>query len=270
MNLQTTAQASPQAEAELKERYEELGRIAAERFAAAEELDRAQGERDAVHRRIDSLDADLQKNKDALKLRELGSVLGSLAVTSVCPTCHQPVDSELLPPDAGQAMGLEENIRFLDSQLRLYRAMYGGLENRVQENEQQIAALTEETSNIRLRIRDLKSALTDPSAALTEASVREKVRIEDRISSYIKLQEGTSEIIQGLVDIASRYFRLRQELEVLPRTDFSANDRAKVERMGSLIQGDLDRFGFTTYDPLKISISVDNFRPFVTIREDNL
>lgn len=220
--------------------------------------------------RISSLEVDLQKNKDALKLKELGSVLGSLALSAVCPTCHQAVDRELLPPDSGQAMGLEDNIRFVDSQLRLYRAMLGGLGKRVGENKVQVAALTRETNNIRSRIRDLKSELTAANVAPSEALVRQKFHLEQTIEAYEKLQESIDELIQNLVDLVSQYMILKQEIAGLPKSDFTDNDRSKVERLSSLVQGYLERFGFTTYRSSEISISMDNFRPFVTIREDNL
>jgi uncharacterized coiled-coil DUF342 family protein len=266
----STAQASPELEAELRAKYEQLDEVAAERDALAEELSRAEGERMAIQRRLGSLEPDLQKNKDALKLRELGSALGTLAASALCPTCHQVVDRELLPPDSGQAMGLEENIRFIESQLRLYRAMLGGAQKRTEENRVQVGALNREIDSIRSRVRDLKSALTAANVAPSEALVRQKVSLEQTIETYEALQTSIDEFTQDLVDLVSQHIALKQELAALPGSDFSHKDKTKVERLGSLVQSYLDSFGFTTYRSSAISISIDNFRPFVTIREENV
>jgi len=62
-------------------------------------------------RRIDHLEEDLQKNKDAKKLQSLGSVLGRDLQPHHCPTCDQLLADALLPQGTIDAvMPLDENI----------------------------------------------------------------------------------------------------------------------------------------------------------------
>lgn len=130
--------------------------------------------------------------------------------------------------------------------------------------------MNREIDSIRSRIRDLKSALTAANVAPSEALVREKVSLEQTIEAYEALQTSIDEFAQDLVDLVAEHVRLKQELAALPGSDSSYEDKTKVARLSSLVQNYVDSFGFTTYRSSAISISIDNFRPFVTVREEDL
>ena len=71
---------------------------------------------------IDVLDIDLKRHQDTKKLMALGSEVTDAAAFESCPTCHQHVTQELLPPSSSGAMALDENIAFIKSQQLMYKS----------------------------------------------------------------------------------------------------------------------------------------------------
>lgn len=61
--------------------------------------------------------ADLRNNKDAQKLKRMGSDLGIESYIGRCPTCGQEIEDSLLPiQNCEHIMSIEENIRHLEAQ----------------------------------------------------------------------------------------------------------------------------------------------------------
>lgn len=268
--IPTIEDASEELQIELAELRNGLEELSAQRDAVFNELARDRAEHAAVQRRLAALQSDLTKNKDARKLRDFGSILGTLNESGVCPTCHQTVEPELLPPNSGEVMALDENIIFLGSQIKLYKAMSGSTERRVEELDRRFTAMNEQIVSTRSRIRAVRSALIAPDSAPSEALIRERLELEKYIETREMLQQSVSEIVQELVDLVSEYIVLRGELADLPRSEFSTSDNRKMERLGALVRGQLSDYGFSTYPPSEILISSENFRPFVLVRENDM
>lgn len=66
---------------------------------------------------LEIIDMDLSNNKDAAKLRGLGSELNCLTSKDICPVCHQHIQDSLLPVvDGNYVMSIDENIQHLNAQ----------------------------------------------------------------------------------------------------------------------------------------------------------
>lgn len=66
---------------------------------------------------LEIIDNDLRNNKDAAKLRKLGSELNCLTSKNICPVCQQNISDSLLPQVEGiEIMSIDENIRHLQAQ----------------------------------------------------------------------------------------------------------------------------------------------------------
>jgi len=255
---------------ELETLRDQLDQTSALRDTVFEDMARARAELNALQSRLSAVETDLQKNKDALKLRNLGSILGTASESGVCPTCHQAVSEELLPPIGGQVMAIEDNIRFLEAQHNLFRAMRGNSRQRFDEREKALAALRSEISTIRARIRAVRSTLVAPSHSPSEAAIVERLNLQAWIEGHLQLEEQVSEFVQQLIDIAENFLDLKKALAGLPEKEFSATDREKIDRMRTLIQDQLSLYHFKTYPPGLVFVSPDNFRPLVRIEDTNV
>ena len=259
---------------ELGNELETIGRELEERMAVREvltsDLRRSGAELASVRGRLDSLETDRQTNRAALKLKELGSQLGSIAESGVCPTCHQPVDRELLPPGGSPAMGIEENVRFIESQMQLYRAVASSTESSVNELRLKARATTEEINELRARLRVIQDTLISPGSLPSVAALTDRLALEQRIRELEALSEQVSNLIEDLAETAGDFKAKQVERARLPRTDFSPSDVSKLDEANTLLRQYLQQFGFTTFTPDDISLSNDNYKPYVTIRRDNL
>lgn len=65
-----------------------------------------------LNNNLEIIDADIQNNKDAAKLRQLGSEIGCKSFENICPVCNQPIADSLFPViEENEIMSIDENIR---------------------------------------------------------------------------------------------------------------------------------------------------------------
>jgi hypothetical protein len=223
----------------------------------------------AVEARIAALEFDLRRNKDALKLKRLGSQLGRAAGEQICPTCHQSITSELLPTVSTVGMGLEDNVTFVESQLQLYRTMLRTSTEQMEERREHYQAAEAELRERQREVRSLRQALLQPSAAPSRAVIEESVNLQaylDRISS---IQENVDGLVDELRSIAQDWTNLQDRIKRLAKDDLTETDNKKVRELQTQIQTLLAQYGFKSFQPTEIRLSQDNFRPLVLTREND-
>lgn len=115
-SLEGEAPSTVGAEAEaLSQQLEEAKSILYQQDQAARELfddvENEKMQRDSIQIRLEALQDDLEKNKDAQKLKSFGSVAKWSLSEHTCPTCHQHITDSLLPQNQGdKAMSIEDNL----------------------------------------------------------------------------------------------------------------------------------------------------------------
>ena len=78
--------------------------------------------------------SDLQKNKSALKIRNLGGEIQSEIAVSICPTCHQHIEDSLLPHNVQEIpMSIDENIQYLESKKKMIEKYIEGQSKKCNE-----------------------------------------------------------------------------------------------------------------------------------------
>jgi hypothetical protein len=65
----------------------------------------------------------------------------------------------------------------------------------------------------------------------------------------------------SLISLAERYAELLSARRELPDDRLTAADRDKLDRLTYLIRQQADQYGFSTFAPREIDISLENFRP---------
>lgn len=229
----------------------------------------ARSEREGFEDRVEALETDLLRNQDALKLQKLGSRIGSAATEHACPTCQQAVETELLPIVSRKAMGLEQNISFIKSQLDLYRAMLGSASHSVDLINVKYQSLREELQEQRSKIRSLKRDLLRPSESRARSEIEEIVRLEARLERWYAQQERIDGAVDALRAIAQEWARVRAELKELGPGSLTTSDQSKISSLQSTIQKLLTRFRFQSFRVSDIALSQDDFRPQVLTDDDD-
>lgn len=229
----------------------------------------ARSERQGFKDRVEALEIDLLRNQDALKLQKLGSTLGSAATDHTCPTCQQAVATELLPAVSREAMGLEENIVFIKSQLDLYRAMLGSASDSLDLINVRYQSLREDVQEQRSKIRSLKRDLLRPTKSPARSELEEIVRLEARLERWQAQQEKMDGAVDGLRQIAQDWARVRAELKELGPGNLTMSDQSKINTFQSTIQDLLGQFRFQSFRASDITLSQDDFRPQVVTEDDD-
>lgn len=211
--------------------------------------------------RLQAIDEDLVRNKDALKLRELGSTLGSIVSQARCPTCHQHVDDMLMADSTGEPMTLESNIAFLTAQRKLCQMILERSQAALRSEEPFYSAATGEARSIRARIRAIRVALVQPSTAPSVADVQERVAIDGALSGLVKAEEEIGGLFGDLEAIAKGVRSVNQRLASHSHQGLSRQDNRKLDRYTNIFVTQLVAYQFSTFNPADLEISKDTYKP---------
>lgn len=252
--------------AEAEERYAELN---SQVQVLRQDYQLALSERQGFEDRVVALETDLLRNQDALKLQRLGSTIGAASTDHTCPTCQQAVITELLPAVSREAMGLEENIAFIKSQLDLYRAMLGSATDSLDLINVRYQSLRDDIQEQRSKIRSLKRDLLRPTKSPARSELEEMVRLEARLERWQAQQEKMDGAVDGLRKIAREWARVRAELKELGPGNLTVSDQSKINNFQTALQDLLGRFSFHSFRASDITLSADDFRPQVIAEDDD-
>jgi len=257
----TTEDIAPELERQLDETRQEITAFAAILEVIRNEFAVEQEELQGLQTRLTSLRSDLVRNQDAFKLKKLGSNLGRAAGDHVCPTCHQDVSSELLPQVESVGMGLEENIRFVKSQIELYEVAHRGAADRAEECRGRYRSIQEKLSDRQANLRSLRQAMVQPNSFPTRVMIEQIGRAQAFVDRLASMEESAAIASDELQAIARDWVDLQDELKRLPPDELTPEDDRKVNRFESLIQEQLNQYKFGSFNPDEIRLSRDNFRP---------
>jgi predicted nucleic acid-binding Zn-ribbon protein len=221
----------------------------------------------AIESRVSSLELDLRRNQDALKLKKLGSELGSAAGNALCPTCHQQITHELLPTVASVGMGIEENIRFVKAQIELYRSALADSKGNLEDIRLRYSAVEQELREKQQQIRALRQTLVQPASSPSRAHIEEIVRLQSYADQLQSVRNAVDALRDELSRLAASWASLQEQLRKLGSADLTKSDVDKVRDFQETIQRHLERYGFKSYQPAEIELSPENFRPLVRSRD---
>jgi hypothetical protein len=204
---------------------------------------------------------DLDRNKTAEKLRELGARHAVELATGHCPTCHQPVEDTLLSETVtGPQMDLETNIGYLNSQCRMLQRQIAGLR---EDNRQSEATVAELAAQLAVK-RDYLNALRgDLSSGATEsrAIVRRQVQIEVEVEELERLEDHTLKQLDQLKEITKRLAENQLARKKLPRDYYTADDEARISLFQKQFRANAGSFGYESAPIDEIEISRDKLVP---------
>ncbi len=214
---------------------------------------------------LEIIENDLRNNKDAKRLKNLGSELGCLVSEDICPVCHQPVKDSLLPNVEGaEVMSIDANIRHLEAQkIMLLYAKESHRHNRDRIDEE-IQNLQAKTAALRRLAKTLRSDLYAVDESLSETLVYKKVELQARIERLEELKAFVEGKKRQFRQMSEEWKEYMDEKSQLPQSRFSVRDEEKIKLLRKKYVRNLEIYGYKSVTDMKeIEISTDNYLPMI-------
>lgn len=259
----TADEAADETTEHLKVSERELAQVAEAYAELNGQAKRDEAQLDALERRIEALDEDLQENRDALTLASLGAAAGAPEESDDCPTCHRPLPATVtVEIDGAATMTLEENMSFLGEQKKTFEGMQRVLEGSLDAALERIAALRQRMGELRAAIRVDRQALISPAGNPDVAVLHEQLLLAQRRDHLTRLGQRLASVVLALEPLAGEWAGFKGQLAEIPPVGLSAADSRKLRRLQELLVAQLDEYGFSSFDsPDEVEISDLNYRP---------
>lgn len=204
---------------------------------------------------------DLERNKTAAKLRDLGAKHDVATAVGKCPTCNQPVEDTLLAGAVtGPQMDLATNIAYLESQRRMLMRQIAGLKSDLQASAVRVAELAARISSKRDLLTAMRGDVTS-GASESKAIVRRQVQIEVEVEALDKLQTKASELFARLGHIAVRMSANQAARRGIPKEAYSATDIECINRFQLNFRANAGSFGYESAPIREVEIGKDTLVP---------
>jgi len=222
---------------------------------------------------LQNIDDDLGKNKIAKKLKGLGAEFELDVASDLCPSCHQRIDDSLIMAETGfQPMSLDQNIAFLESQKKMVVRYELGISELINKQQIQLKSVEENISDQKLVVLSLKRDIRG-LGSVSEADVRVKLNLEDKLSKICSSEERFRTVIAELEEIQLKYIDCKQRLSSLPKTTLSKGDYEKLTDIQSHFRKLAHSFGYRSAPVEDIEINSETYFPYLSgleLREINV
>lgn len=209
--------------------------------------------------RVSVLEEDVQRHKDAAVLRRLGADhVELLPPVMHCPTCEQELADGF--DITSNPMSEDENIVFIEDELKTYRAMRTDALRTSEVEEVRVERLRAGAAELRRRVRTLKDMLVAPSSMPSIEDATERLRVEERLAA---LQSLRDELALAAIELRSRASQLHDNRQMLAKleTGLSHEDKKKLDHLEESFKQQLQQYGFSSVTPASLEISLDTYRP---------
>lgn len=218
-----------------------------------------------LNQNLDVIKQDIANNKDAHRLKKLGSDLQCHSFEGICPTCNQKIQDSLLPiHHQGNMMTIEQTINHLNAQkemlefaLKYHRNRLAELDGNIQGLRGKIGTLYRLAKSIR---RDLYSIDDD----LSETIIYKRMSIEHHISELDEFKNIVYDIVNRFMELSNKWQELLKDKACLPKQGFNEEDEKRLHDFKTNFISNLRQFRYTSTSNLGgIEISKDNYMPVI-------
>lgn len=218
----------------------------------------------SIDKRLIAVRESLRKYKDIQKMQSYGSTEKFEFMSGLCPTCNQPIEDSLLPHMHNQiALGVDDNIKYLEKQLSVFESLKAGENQKSLEKRDLITQAQAQIASSRSEIRLLKESLIDTHGAPSRADLREEILLEEKISLIEKTLSLETEIKEKLTATKMEWSRIYGSLELLPKDGFSANDHKKLRILSEQFKKNLQAFDYRSTPVEDFAISHRTYKPSI-------
>lgn len=248
---------------ELNETEAQISKLSNYIVACREQLSIESGSIRTITNNLETISIDLSNNKDAARLRSLGSDLQFEFAKDICPVCNQKINDSLLPNSIDvPVMGIDENIKHLEAQRDMLKFALISHENHKEELEKEIQSSEARLFTLRRLAQTIRNDLYSINEEYSEAIVYKKITIEKQIESLNKLQQLQHDSIEKLVELSKRWEKYLEDKRALPKNKFTEQDKEKIALLRDVFINNLRKYGYKSILNLEdISISEESYLP---------
>ncbi len=137
---------------------------------------------------LEIIDSDIRNNKDAARLRDLGSELNLATSKDLCPVCSQAIQDTLIPDSSHmQVMSIDENIRHLNAQKEMLEFARNSHRQNKEKLQGKITQLENSLFKLRSLAKSLRSDLYSTNDNMSESIVYKRLQLDSEINNLNKL-----------------------------------------------------------------------------------
>lgn len=218
----------------------------------------------SIEKRISSVKEGLRKYRDIKKIQEYGSAESFKFLEGRCPTCNQPIQDSLLPHMHNQsALGIGDNIKYLEKQVSVFESLRAGEESKALAKRTLILRAQDRVNLTRSEIRSLKESLIDVKGAPSRAQLRKEILLEEKLEAIERTLTIESEIKEKMISTKLEWSNVAGAISKLPWDGFSRNDYIKFNVLTEQFKKNLSDFEYKSTPIEDFEISKRTYKPAI-------
>lgn len=220
---------------------------------------------ETLKQNIETIYNDISNNKDAEKLRKLGSELGCQTANGICPVCHQSINDTLLPGQHEyEVMSIEQNIKHLSAQKEMLEYSLKSHKIIKDDINNQINKLRSDLIKLQRLAKTIRNDLYSINEELSETIIYKRMNIAHKIENLQKLKIDLKKILDEFMALSEQWKTYLTEKENLPKDKFTENDKAKLFYLQNTFKSNLEEYQYTSISNINsIEISNENYLPVI-------
>ena len=194
---------------ELEETEKDIDQFEEEIYSLRSQISKENAAILILNDNLEIIETDLQNNKDAAKLRQLGSEIGCKSFENICPVCNQPIADSLLPVmEETEIMSIDENIRHLEAQkvmLSYARESHYGNKKVIDERLQLLQGKIFSLRRLAMALRNDIYSINDN---MSESIVYKKLDLLNKIEKLEVLQKFVDKKLDNLLTLGKDWKKM--------------------------------------------------------------
>lgn len=215
---------------------------------------------------LQDVNSDLKKNRNALKIIDLGGEIQSEVSFLICPTCHQHIEDSLLPNSIQEIpMGINENIQYLESKKKMIEKYIEGQVLKCSSLRKNLDSTRLDLANLRSQIRSIKKDLTEDNRLPSISEIEYRLNLKKKIELFDRKISEFNELKDKLRDLSKEYTKLVHQKKSVAANSYSINDINKIKDLESFFKAALTDFEYESKPISTIRISTDDYLPLTQL-----
>lgn len=220
---------------------------------------------EALKQNIEIINNDISNNKDAEKLRKLGSELECQTANGFCPICHQAINDTLLPGQHEfEVMSIDQNIKHLVAQKEMLEYAFKSHKITKDDINNQINKLRCDLIKLQRLAKTIRNDLYSINEELSETIIYKRMNIAHKIENLQKLKIDLKKILDEFWVLSEQWKNYLIEKENLPKDKFTQDDKSKLLYLQNAFKSNLEEYRYTSISNINnIEISNENYLPVI-------
>lgn len=215
---------------------------------------------------LQDVNSDLKKNRNALKIIDLGGEIQSEVAILICPTCHQHIEDSLLPNSIQEIpMGINENIQYLESKKKMIEKYIEGQVLKCSGLRKNMETIRLDLTNLRSQIRSIKKDLTEDNRLPSISEIEYRLNLKKKIELFDRKISEFNELKDKLQNLSNEYAKLVYQKKSIAASSYSVNDINKIKDFESYFKTALTDFEYESKPISTIRISTDDYLPLTQL-----